>query len=59
MNEQVSMTKEELLKNRYLNGRETLTIDELLVLMEYEDEFSRKGNFARIFPLASNVDYYE
>jgi hypothetical protein len=44
---------------RMLNGNETLTEDELSVLMDYEDENSRKGNYSRIFPLASNVDYYE
>ena len=34
-------------------------MDELNVLMDHEDEFSRKGNFSRVFPLAANVDYYE
>jgi hypothetical protein len=29
------------------------------MLAEYEDEFSRKGNFSRVFPLAANIDYYE
>lgn len=27
--------------------------------MEYEEEFTRKGQFSRVFPLAANVDYYE
>ena len=27
--------------------------------MDHEEEFSRKGNFSRVFPLAANVDYYE
>ena len=31
----------------------------LNILMDHEDEFARKGNFARVFPLAANVDYYE
>ena len=29
------------------------------VLVEYEEEFTRKGQFSRVFPLAANVDYYE
>lgn len=27
--------------------------------MDYEDEYARKGDFSRIFPMTSNVDYYE
>ena len=34
-------------------------MDEINMLCDHEDEFSRRGNFARIFPLAANVDYYE
>jgi len=26
--------------------------------MDHEEEFARKGNFSRVFPLAANVDYY-
>ena len=42
-----------------LVGSEELTFDEINLLADHEDEFSRKGNFSRIFPLAANVDYYE
>jgi len=28
------------------------------MLMDHEEEFSRKGSFSRVFPLAANVDYY-
>jgi len=40
-------------------GNEKLTMDEYNLIADQEDEFSRKGNFSRIFPLAANVDYYE
>jgi hypothetical protein len=40
-------------------GQEKLTNDEYNLIADHEDEFSRKGNFSRIFPLAANVDYYE
>jgi hypothetical protein len=53
------MTLEDIESQRILTGRENLTFDELSVLMDHEDEFSRKGNFSRVFPLAANVDYYE
>jgi hypothetical protein len=53
------MTLEELEEQRVLTGEEDLTQDELNVLMDHEDEFARKGNFSRVFPLAANVDYYE
>ena len=54
-----SMTLDEVEKARALTGDEDLTVDELNMLMDHEDEFARKGNFARVFPLAANVDYYE
>ena len=54
-----SMSLEEVEGVRALDGSEDLTADELSVLMDHEDEFSRKGNFSRVFPLAANVDYYE
>ena len=54
-----SMTSDELDKLRAMTGDEDLTVDELNILMDHEDEFARKGNFARVFPLAANVDYYE
>ena len=37
---------------------EGLSEDELGVMMDYDDENSRKGNFSRIFPLKSNISYY-
>jgi hypothetical protein len=53
------MNLKDLVNLPSLHGRESLTEDELNIIMDYEDENSRKGNFYRIFPLASNVDYYE
>ncbi len=44
---------------RVFSGNEDLTLDEVNLLADHEDEFSRKGGFSRIFPLAANVDYYE
>lgn len=29
------------------------------MLLELEEEFSRKGNFQRVYPLVSNVRHYE
>ena len=52
------MTLEELLEIKGLKGDEDLTADELSILMDHEEEFSRKGSFSRVFPLAANVDYY-
>lgn len=37
----------------------TLSLDEVNLMVEYEEESSRKGQFSRVFPLAANVDYYE
>ena len=53
------MSLEELEKSRVFQGNENLTADEMNMLMDHEDEFSRKGKFSRVFPLAANVDYYE
>ena len=50
---------DEVERTRVLTGEEDLTADELSMLMDHEDEFARKGNFSRVFPLAANVDYYE
>ena len=50
---------DEVERVRVLTGEEDLTADELNMLMDHEDEFARKGNFSRVFPLAANVDYYE
>jgi hypothetical protein len=35
-----------------------LTEDELEIIMQYEEEQSRLGNFERIFPLNTNAAYY-
>ena len=35
-----------------------LTEEELSIISDYEEEQSRLGNFERIFPLASNAQYY-
>lgn len=53
------MTMEQLEEIKVLSGDENLTSDELNVLMDHDDEYSRKGNFSRVFPLSANVDYYE
>ena len=53
------MTLDEITKIKAFDGSESLTSDELTVLLDHEEEFSRKGNFSRVFPLAANVDYYE
>ncbi len=52
------MSLEELEDLKVLTGDENLTADEMSMLMDHEEEFSRKGNFSRVFPLAANVDYY-
>lgn len=43
---------------KILTGAENLTSDEMFMIMDHEEEFARKGNFSRVFPLAANVDYY-
>lgn len=40
-----------------LNLKE-MSLDDLNVIMEYEEEGYRCGNFERIFPLEENCDYY-
>ena len=57
--DQRSMTIEEVIDRRILRGEERLTSDEISMLIDHEDEFSRKGLLSRVFPLAANVDYYE
>jgi len=52
-----SSTTEEL-ENIEFRGNEDLTSDEIGVLMDLEDEQSRRGNYERIFPDASNTEYY-
>jgi len=29
------------------------------MLLDLEEEFSRRGNFQRVYPLASNCNFYE
>ena len=41
-----------------MRGNEELTEDEVGVLMDLEDEQSRRGNFERIFPVASTQAFY-
>ena len=41
------MTVDELDRLRSMTGEEDLTVDELNMLMDHEDEFARKGNFAQ------------
>ena len=53
------MTIDALRDNEGLTGEEQLTKDELEMLMDLEEEFSRRGNFLRVYPLASNVKFYE
>ena len=53
------MTLEEVCKVKLLTGSEDLTIDEMNMLMDNDDEMSRRGNFQKVFPLHSSIDYYE
>lgn len=46
------------MENGRLRGDEDLTEDEAGMLMDLEDEQSRRGNFDRIFPVPSNHAYY-
>jgi D-alanyl-D-alanine carboxypeptidase len=49
------MTSEELKNKSGLSGEEKLTADELDMILELEEENARRGNFTKIFPLATNV----
>ena len=40
------------------DGTETLSRDEVDLLLDLDDENSRKGNFESIFPVASNIAHY-
>ena len=55
-----SMTIQDLMikDDGKLKGYESLTQDEINMLIELEEENSRRGNFERIFPAESNMDYY-
>ena len=46
-------------KERPFTGNEKLSKDELEMLMDLDEEFLRKGNFERIFPLPNNATFYE
>lgn len=52
------MKLEDLLEKKAFDGTEKLTADEINIILDHEEEFSRKGCFSRAFPLAANVDYY-
>lgn len=53
------MTIDELKRNKGLSGSEHLTADEVNLFLDLEDENSRRGNFCRIFPVETNVKYFE
>ena len=46
-------------KLRNLNVNDTFGEDDLNILLEFEEEQFRRGGFELVFPLESNVDYYE
>jgi hypothetical protein len=49
------MTLEELKYKNKLSGQERLTKDEVDLILELEEEYARRGNFLRVFPLPNNV----
>lgn len=53
------MTLEELKYKKTLQGEETLSKDEIEMLLDLEEERSRKGNFEQVFPLVDNVQQYD
>ena len=54
-----SMTYAQVREKEKLDGTEKLTKDEMEMLMDLDEEFLRKGNFERVFPLTSNSMHYE
>lgn len=54
-----SVALSELRQKPRMTGAEALTRDELEMLMDLDEEFMRRGNYQRIFPLASNASFYE
>lgn len=54
-----SMTFSELKHKQNLTGNEQLSKDEIEMILDLDEEFMRRGNFQRIFPLASNANFYE
>lgn len=53
------MSCQQLEQKGQFNGTEELTEDEMEMLMDLEDEYSRRGNFKRIYPLEGNINTYE
>ena len=53
-----SMNPQEL-RERRLTGNEKLSKDELEMIMDLDEEYLRRGQFERIYPLAPNVNHYE
>jgi len=49
------MTLEELKYKKGLVGTEELSNDEIEMILELEEEHSRRGNFIRVYPLVENV----
>lgn len=54
-----SMTYAQVRDKERLDGSERLTKDEMEMLMDLDEEYLRKGNFERVFPLTSNAFFYE
>ena len=54
-----TMTYDEVMQLGYFEGTERLSKDETELLMDLDDEFSRRGNFELIFPLSKNAMHYE
>ena len=40
-------------------GASNMSEDDLLMLADYEEEQTRRGNYDLIFPLPSNITYYQ
>ena len=56
---QETLSIEELIQKVKLNGKETLSEDEIDMILTLEEEYSRRGNFTRVYPLASNLQYFD
>jgi len=54
-----SMTYQQVREKERLDGTEKLTKDEMEMLMDLDEEFLRKGNYERVYPLTNNVFHYE
>ena len=54
-----TMTYDEVMQLGKFEGTERLSKDESELLMDLDDEFSRRGNFELIYPLSKNAMYYE